>query len=367
MKEKIPFIEINGRRIGKGHPTYVVAELSCNHGGNFEKAAALVRAAKQAGADAVKLQTYKPETITLDSTQEHFKINKGTPWDGQTLYQLYGKAHTPWDWQPKLKRAAEEIGIDLFSSPFDDTAVDFLEKMGVPAYKVASFEIVDIPLIRRIAQTGKPIILSTGLANFLEITEAVEAARAAGARQIALLKCTSKYPAQPSDMNLSAIPHLANALHLPVGLSDHTMGTEVAQAAVALGACILEKHLILSRADGGPDAGFSLEPDEFQAMVRGIRAVEQAIGSPDAPISAEEALNRCFRRSLFVVEQVKAGEPFTTENVRSIRPAEGLAPKHLPIVLGKKAARDIEKGTPLAWDMMTSPLDVIPAKAEILK
>ncbi len=361
------FIQINGRRIGAGHPAYIVAEMSCNHGGSFEKAVKLVQEAKRSGADAIKLQTYTPDTLTLDSPQEQFKINKGTAWDGQTLYQLYGKAYTPWDWQPKLKVVADEAGIDLFSSPFDDTAVEFLERLGVPAYKVASFEIVDIPLIQRIAKTGKPMILSTGLATFAEISEAVAAARTTVATQIALLKCTSKYPADPSDMNLAAMAHLADALHLPVGLSDHTVGIEVAQAAAALGACIIEKHLTLSRADGGPDAGFSLEPDEFRAMVRGIRTVQQAIGSPMPAISPEEAKNRCFRRSLFVVEDVQADQTLTAQNVRSIRPGYGLAPKHLPFVLGKRAARDIEKGTPLSWDLIAGDSHVIPAKAGILE
>ncbi len=354
MREQKTFIEINGRKIGAGHPAYLVAEISCNHGGSFEQAAELIRAAKKAGADAAKLQTYTPDTITLDSDRPEFKIGKGSPWAGRTLHDLYKEAHTPWEWQPKLKKVAAEAGIDLFCSPFDPTAVDFLEKMGVPAYKVSSFEIVDIPLIQRIAKTGKPMILSTGLANLREIAEAVKTARESGAKQIALLKCTSGYPATPSDMNLLTIAHLAKTFHAPAGLSDHTLGTEVALAAVALGACIVEKHLILSRAKGGPDAGFSLEPQEFAAMVKGIRMVEQAIGSPDYKATPEEEKNRVFRRSLFVVADIKEGEIFTERNVRSIRPAHGLPPKELPVVLGKKAARDIAKGTPLSWDMVVS-------------
>ena len=354
MKTEIPPIRINGRRIGPGHPAYIVAELSCNHRGKFEKAVQLIRAAKSAGADAVKLQTYTPDTITLASTHPSFRIAEDNTWAGRTLYDLYQEAFTPWDWQPKLKQIAQEQGLDLFSSPFDETAVEFLEKMGAPAYKVASFEIVDIPLIQRIARTGKPMILSTGLADFQEITEAVQAAQAAGALQIAILKCTSGYPASPAEMNLAAIPHLMQTLHLPVGLSDHTLGTEVAQAAVALGACIVEKHLILSRSDGGPDAGFSLEPDEFQHMVRGIRIVEQAIGNPTPEISEEELKNRCFRRSLFAVQDIRSGETFTPQNVRSIRPGHGLAPKYLPKVLGTKAAHDIARGTPLSWDLIAS-------------
>lgn len=354
MKTEISAIQINGRWIGPGHPAYIVAELSCNHRGKFEKAVQLIQAAKSAGADAVKLQTYTPDTITLDSTHPSFRIDADNTWAGRTLYGLYQEAFTPWDWQPKLKQIAQEQGLDLFSSPFDETAVEFLEKMGVPAYKVASFEIVEIPLIQRIARTGKPMILSTGLADFQEITEAVQAAQEAGAGQIAILKCTSGYPASPAEMNLAAILHLAQTLHLPVGLSDHTLGTEVAQAAVALGACIVEKHLILSRSDGGPDAGFSLEPDEFQQMVRGIRIVEQAIGNPIPEISAEELKNRCFRRSLFAVQDIRAGETFTPQNVRSIRPGHGLAPKYLPKVLGTKAAHDIERGTPFSWDLIAS-------------
>jgi N-acetylneuraminate synthase len=350
-----PFIEIKGRRIGAGYPVYVIAEISCNHGGSFEQAAELIRAAKRAGADAAKLQTYTPDTITLDSTRPEFQIAKDSPWvDLRTLHNLYEKAHTPWEWQPKLQQVAQEAGIHLFSSPFDPTAVDFLNKLNVPAFKVASFEIIDIPLIQRIAKTGKPMIISTGLASFREICEAVDAARSEGADQIALLKCTSGYPARPADMKLSSIPHLSRAFQAPVGLSDHTLGLEVALAAVALGACIVEKHIIPSRANGGPDAGFSLEPAEFAALVKGIRTVEQAIGTPDYTPTAEEEKNRVFRRSLFVVAGVKAGEAFTAQNVRSIRPGHGLPPKHLPLVLGAKAARDIEAGTPLSWDLVVN-------------
>ncbi|MBI3087389.1 MAG: pseudaminic acid synthase [Candidatus Omnitrophica bacterium] len=349
-----PVIEINGRRIGPGHPAYVIAELSCNHRGSFDRAAALIKAAKAAGADAVKLQTYTPDTLTLDARTAPFQIKPGNTWAGRTLYELYQEAFTPWEWQPKLKAVAAEAGIDLFSSPFDETAVEFLERLEMPAFKVASFEIVDLPLIERIAKTGKPMILSTGLATLVEILEAVEAARRAGATQLAVLKCTSDYPARPSDMHLAAIPRLARALGVPVGLSDHTLSREVPQAAVALGACIIEKHLILSRADGGPDAGFSFEPDEFRVMVKGIRTVEQAIGTPDWRLSDGEGRNRGFRRSLFVVADVKAGAALTTTNVRSIRPADGLPPKYLPLVLGRRAARDIAKGTPLSWDLVTS-------------
>ncbi len=354
MTPAAPAIKINGRLIGPGHPVYVIAELSCNHRGNFEKATQLIRAAKKAGADAVKLQTYTPDTITLRSDKPHFQIQEGTNWSGRTLYDLYQEAFTPWEWQPKLQKIAHEEGIDLFCSPFDETAVDFLEKLAMPAYKVSSFEIIDLPLIQRIARTGKPILLSTGLATSVEILEAVEAAREAGATKIAVLKCTSSYPAQPKEMNLAAMSRLSAALRVPVGLSDHSLGTDVAIAAAAIGACIIEKHLILSKKDGGPDAGFSLEPEEFAAMVTGIRAAEQAIGSEEMTVSSEEAKNRCFRRSLFVVEEIQAGELFTKKNVRSIRPGFGLAPKNLPLVLGKKAARDLERGTPLSWEMIAN-------------
>lgn len=346
-------IQINKRKIGPGYPAYVIAEMSCNHGGDYQQAVSLVHEAKKAGADAIKVQTYTPDTMTLSAPQDWFKIQSGTLWDGRTLHQLYQEAHTPWDWQPNLQKVAQEVGIDFFSSPFDDSAVDFLEKLNLPAYKVASFELVDIPLIQRIAQTGKPMILSTGLASRTEILEAVQAARQAGATQIALLKCTSEYPAQPADMNLSAIPYWQRVLGVPVGLSDHSQGIEIASAAVAMGACIVEKHLILSRSQGGPDAPFSLEPSEFQAMVQTIRKVEQAVGSPHHQISRAEEKNRCFRRSLFVVSDVKQGESFTKRNVRSIRPANGLAPKYFPVVLGKKAARDITRGTPLSWDLIS--------------
>ncbi|MCM8811719.1 MAG: pseudaminic acid synthase [Candidatus Omnitrophica bacterium] len=359
MTDTTPFIEINGRKIGPGFPVYVVAEISCNHNGSFDRAVELIRLAKEAGADAAKFQTYTADTITIDSEEQWFQIRHESLWEGRNLYDLYREAHTPWEWQPKLKKIAQETGIDFFCSPFDPTAVDFLEKeVGVPAYKVASFEIVDILLIQKIAATGKPMILSTGLANFREIAEAVQAARQAGCRQVALLKCTSNYPAKPSEMKISSIPHLARAFHCPVGLSDHTLGSEVALGAVALGACIVEKHLTLSRKEGGPDAGFSLEPGEFADLVQGVRTVEQAIGTPDYKLTLEEEKNLMFRRSLFVVANMKAGETFTPQNVRSIRPGHGLAPKHLPLVLGKKAARNIRRGTPLDWTLIvSSPVD----------
>jgi N-acetylneuraminate synthase len=342
------FIEINGRRIGAGMPTYIVAEMSANHNQDYEQAVRIVEAAKEAGADAIKLQTYTPDTLTIRCDNEYFKI-KGTLWDGRTLYDLYGEAYTPWDWQPRLKEVANSLGLDLFSSPFDATAVDFLEAMDVPAYKVASFENVDLPLLQRMAQTRKPIIMSTGMADLAEIDEAIRTVRHAGGSQLALLKCTSAYPAPPEEMYLRTIAHLADAFDVPVGLSDHTLGVAVPVAAVALGACIVEKHFTLSRAMPGPDSAFSLEPHEFKAMVDAIRTAEQALGRVHYGVSAQEAQSRVFRRSLFVVQDVKAGELFTTDNVRSIRPGHGLHTRHLPEILKRCASQDIPRGTPLQW------------------
>jgi pseudaminic acid synthase len=350
----MPYLEVNGRRIGPFQPTYIVAEMSANHNQLFEEAVRIVHAAKEAGADAVKLQTYTADTMTLASQQEHFQIGKGTIWEGRNLHDLYGEAYTPWEWQPKLKAIADDLGLDLFSTPFDDTAVDFLEKMELPVYKVASFELVDIPLIERIARTGKPMIMSTGMATLEEIEEAMQAARGAGANQVALLKCTSAYPARSDEMNLRTIPHLAETFHVPVGLSDHTMGIGVPVASVALGACIIEKHLTLSRSTPGPDSAFSLEPDEFKAMVDAVRIAEQALGEVRYGVTENQAASRAFRRSLFVVKDMKQGEEFTADNVRSIRPGYGLAPKHLKEVLGKHALRELKAGTPLDFESITS-------------
>ncbi|MBI4442274.1 MAG: pseudaminic acid synthase [Acidobacteria bacterium] len=347
-------IVVNRRKIGSGEPAYVVAEISANHNQDFEQALRLLAAAKDAGADAVKLQTYTPDTMTICSDKEYFRVSGGTLWDGYTLYQLYGEAYTPWDWHPKLKDRANELGLDLFSTPFDFTAVDFLEQMGVPAHKIASFEVTDLPLIRRIAQTGKPIILSTGMATLAEIEEAVSTVRSSGAQQIALLKCTSAYPSPPEQMNLRTIPHMADAFGVPVGLSDHTLGIAVPVAAVAVGACIVEKHFTLSRAVPGPDSAFSLEPQEFKTMVDAIRTTEKALGAIHYGVSADEASSRVFRRSLFVVQDVKLGERYTSDNIRSIRPAHGLHPRHLTDILGCHATRDIERGTPLQWDMVNT-------------
>ena len=347
------FININGRMVGSGQPVYIIAEMSANHNQDFDQAVKTIHAAKASGADAVKLQTYTPDTITIDSEKEFFQIGKGTLWAGQRLYDLYKKAYTPWEWQPKLKEIADDIGLDLFSSPFDHTAVDFLEKMEVPAYKIASFELVDLPLIRRVARTGKPIIMSTGMATLAEIDEAVRTAREAGARQIALLKCTSAYPAPPEEMNLRTIPHLAEAFQVPAGLSDHTQGIAIPVAAAALGACMVEKHFTLSRSIPGPDSAFSLEPHEFKAMVDAVRMAEKAVGSIFYEVTDQEARSRVFRRSLFVVKDMGIGEVFTKQNTRSIRPGHGLHPRYLETVYGRRAAQAIERGTPLSWELIS--------------
>lgn len=348
----VPQIRINGRQVGGGAPAYIVAEMSANHGQDFDRAVGILHAAKAAGADAIKIQTYTPDTLTIDGDSEHFRIGPGTIWEGKTLHGLYGEAFMPWAWQPKLKATADEIGIDLFSSPFDETAVELLEQMSVPAYKIASFELVDLELVERVARTRRPLILSTGMATFDEIAEAVAAARRAGASEIALLKCTSAYPAPPEEMNLRTMADMAQAFQVPIGLSDHTLGTTVPVAAVALGACIVEKHFTLSRRQPSADSAFSLEPEEFREMVEAIRTVERALGGVRYGVSTEEAKSRVFRRSLFVVRDMKAGDVFSRENLRSIRPGSGLPPKHLCEILGRRAAAGIRAGTPLTWSLV---------------
>jgi pseudaminic acid synthase len=354
MNPPTPSFSIEGRAIGPGKPAYVIAEMSANHNQDFGQALTLVKAAAAAGADAIKLQTYTPDTMTLNERTSFFQIGKGTIWEGRNLYDLYGEAFTPWEWQPKLKQAAQDLGLACFSTPFDFSAVDFLEQMQVPAHKIASFEIVDLPLIRCVARTGKPTIMSTGMASLAEIDDAVRAFREAGGTQLALLKCTSAYPSLASDMNLRTIPHLAQSFGVPAGLSDHTLGIEVPVAAVVLGACIIEKHFTLSRATPGPDSAFSLEPGEFKAMVQAVRTTEQALGRVSYELLENERASRVFRRSLFVVADMKPGEIFTAENVRSIRPGHGLAPRHLDIVLGRKAAQAISRGTPLDWKLIAA-------------
>ena len=339
-------------RVGEGQPCWIVAEMSANHNQDFDKAAAIIHAAAEAGADAIKLQTYTPDTITIDSRDDLFRIGKGSTWEGRNLYDLYGEAYTPWPWHAGLKQIAEEAGLTFFSSPFDEQAVDFLEGLSVPAFKIASFELVDLPLIRYAAGKGRPMVLSTGMASLEEIEEAVACVRSTGNEQVILLKCVSAYPAPPEQMNLRVIPDLKSRFHCPVGLSDHTLGHEVALAAVALGADMVEKHFTLKRSDGGPDASFSLEPGEFADMVRAIRLVERSLGRIAYEPTAQEKHNMQFRRSLFAVRDIRKGERFTNANIRSIRPAAGLPPGHLDELLGREAACDIARGTPLSWNLV---------------
>lgn len=345
-------IVIDGRRIGASEPPYVIAEMSCNHNGSFDRAIAIVEAASAAGADAIKLQTYTADTMTIQSAGPGFLIEGGL-WGGRTLYDLYEEAHTPWSWHGPLFERGRELGITVFSSPFDATAVDFLEGLNAPAYKVASFEIVDIPLIRRIARTGKPMIMSTGMANVEEIGEAVAAARDAGAREIALMHCVSGYPAPARDANLQMIGILADKFDVTVGLSDHTLDVGVAVAAVSNGATLIEKHLTLSRSDGGPDAEFSAEPKEMESLVRNARYAAEASRNRGFARGESESPNRVFRRSLYAVRDIAAGEPLTAENVRAIRPGLGLAPKHFDDLMGRTACQEIARGTPLSWDLVS--------------
>jgi len=345
-------IMIGEKEIGRGRPVYIVAEMSANHNGSLAEAEKIIHAARTAGADAVKIQTYTPDTLTIDCRNEHFRI-RDTLWNGRTLYELYGEAFTPWDWHAPLKKTAQDAGLDFFSTSFDFTSVDFLERLGVPAHKVASFEITDIPLLEKIAATGKPVIISTGMASAEEIEEAVETVRRAGAGGIALLKCTSAYPAPPEEMNLRTITDMSERFGIPVGLSDHTLGIEASIAAVALGACIIEKHFTLSRNASGPDSAFSLEPHEFRSMTDAIRKVEKALGEVRYGTEKQEAKSLVFRRSLFVVKDMTKGEIFNGENVRSIRPGYGLLPKHFQEIMGCIAAEDIPRGTPLAWPLVS--------------
>lgn len=342
---------IAGRRIGPSEPPYVVAEMSGNHNGEIGRAFRILEMAKAAGADAVKLQTYRADTITIDADGPEFRVEGGL-WGGRRLYELYEEAHTPWEWHGPIFERGRALGITVFSAPFDPTAVDLLESLDAPAYKIASPEIVDLPLIRRVARTGKPMIISTGMATLQETEEAVAAAREAGAAAIAVLHCVSAYPTPPEQANLATIRELERRLGTVVGLSDHTMDTLVAALAVAMGATIIEKHVTLARADGGVDSAFSLEPEELARLVRDVRTAQAAIGTPAfGPTAAEMGALR-FRRSLYVVADVKAGEVLTEVSVRSIRPAYGMAPKFLDRVLGRRAARDLRRGEALSADMV---------------
>lgn len=338
-------------RFQPGQRPFLIAEMSGNHNGDIDRARRLIDAARDAGADAVKIQTYTADTITMDVDRPEFRLEGGL-WAGKTLYELYQEAHTPWDWHDALFAHARDAGIALFSSPFDPTAIDLLESLDTPAYKIASFELIDLPLIRKAAATGKPLIMSTGMASLGEIAEAVAAAREAGNDNIALLHCVSGYPTPVEDCDLRTIPHMAQAFGLPVGLSDHTMGVAVPVAAVALGAVIIEKHFTLARADGGPDCAFSLEPAEFKAMAEACRVAHAALGEISYALKPSEAGGRTFRRSLYVNRDVPAGTVLTGADVRSIRPGLGLAPKHLTDILGRTAARDLKRGEPVDWTML---------------
>lgn len=343
---------ISRRIIGAGHPALIVAEMSGNHNHDIKRALKIIDVAADAGADAIKLQTYTPDTITIDSDTKPFQVT----WKGKhrTLYDLYDEAHTPWEWHARLFAHAKKHGLLCFSTPFDRTAVAFLEKLKVPCYKVASYEIVDIPLLEAIGKTKKPVIMSRGMASVEEISLAIKTLKKFGTKEIILLHCISAYPASPVDMHLATIPDMKKRFGTHVGLSDHTLGTDVAIAAVALGACVIEKHFTLRRADGGPDSSFSLEPKELSALVKSVRTVEQAMGKPSYKQSADEKTNIIFRKSLFVVKDIKKGERFTPENVRSIRPGNGMAPRFYRSILGRRATRDIKRATPLRGNLIAS-------------
>jgi N-acetylneuraminate synthase len=351
-----PIVTIDRRRIGAGYSPYVIAELSGNHNGSLERSLRLLDAAKAAGADAVKLQTYRPDTITIDHDAPEFFVHGGL-WDGRRLYELYQEAHTPWDWHADIFAHAREIGITVFSSPFDATAVDLLESLGAPAYKIASPELIDLALIRRVASTGKPVILSTGMATLPEIEEAVETARNAGTRELVVLHCTAAYPAPVEEANLATIPDLAKRLGVIAGLSDHTLGTIASTAAVALGAKVIEKHFTLDRSEGGVDSAFSLEPTELARLVQDVNVAYVAIKAPAYAPTRSEASVLANRRSLYVVAPVSKGAQLSAENIRSIRPGLGLKPRYFDRVIGNRAARDLAYGEPLSEDMIEGEID----------
>lgn len=342
-------IEINGRKVGDGYPAYIIAEMSANHAGSLERAKEMIRVAKEAGADCVKIQTYTADTLTIDCHNEYFDITDGT-WKGENLYGLYQKAYTPWEWHEALRDEAYNVGIDFLSTPFDPTSVDFLEELGMAFYKVASFEMIDIPLLEYIASKGKPIIMSTGMGSLEEIEEAIAAIYGQGNQQLAIMKCSSAYPAKPEEMNLSTIVDMKQRFGIPVGLSDHSMGYFSAATAVAMGANIIEKHFCMSREIENPDSTFSLEPHEFKELVMQVREVEKAKGIVSYGVSHQEQSNARFRRSLFVVKDIEEGEELTPENIRSIRPAFGLKPKYYKQVIGKKTNRALKRGTPLRME-----------------
>ena len=344
-------IQIGNRMIGDGHPAYIIAEMSANHAGSIERAKEIVRAAKKSGADCIKIQTYTPDTLTIDCHNQYFQVENGT-WEGENLYSLYQKAYTPWEWQKEIKAEADRVGIDFFSTPFDTTAVDFLEEIGVSFYKVASFESGDLPLLRYIAKTGKPIIMSVGMSSKEEIKEAVEAIYETGNHQLAVLKCSSAYPADPKDMNLNTIRDMKEWLQIPIGLSDHSMGTQSTATAIALGANIIEKHFCLSREIENPDACFSMTPEEFGEMVEAVRTVESSMGTVVYGVSSQERSSMVFRRSIFIVEDIKKGEVFNEKNLRIIRPGYGEKPKYITDILGKKAECDLERGTPFSFEQL---------------
>ncbi|WP_181391516.1 pseudaminic acid synthase [Methanospirillum stamsii] len=346
-------MQIGRSIIGNNHPPFIIAEMSGNHNHSLDRALAIVEAAAQAGAHAIKLQTYTADTMTLDIAEGEFFISdRNSLWNGQSLYSLYKQAHTPWEWHAPIMKQAEELGLICFSTPFDETAVEFLETLDVPAYKIASFEIIDLPLIRRVAATGKPVIISTGMATIAEIDEAVRTARDAGCRDLILLKCTSTYPASPENSNILTIPHMRELFGCEVGLSDHTLGIGTAIAAVAHGATVIEKHFTLSRADGGVDSAFSMEPDEFRMLVDETKRAWQSLGRVQYEPGEDEKRSLVFRRSLYITQDMKNGDSLTRENLRSIRPGLGLPPKYYDMLLEKRVNRDVRKGTAVEWGMV---------------
>lgn len=349
--KKINF-KIGKRKIGEGQPVFVIAEISANHDQKLAKAEKLVKSACECGVDAVKLQTFTPDTLTIDCSKKWFQVKVNKAWKGRTLYQLYKEAYLPWEWQPKLKKIAESYNIPLFSTSYDETSVDFLEKMKIPAYKVASFEIGDIELLKKVASTGKPVIISRGMASMEEIKLALSTLKKNGSGPIAVLHCVSSYPTNPEEMNLATIPDIKKRFKVVTGLSDHTLTTSIAVASVALGASIVEKHFTLNRADGGLDSAFSLEPEELRFLIKSIREVEKSIGKACYSSGRKESENTVFKKSIFAVQDIKAGDKFTRQNIRSIRPGYGLAPKYFSKIIEKKAKENIERGTPTNWDMI---------------